>query len=466
MSSEQQDTPGEDHLYSCVPLSERRSSLTMGLLWITMVTCFPNVLAGFRWFHAGMSLKQIICGVLVSCLIVLAYAIPACYMGAKFGLSYTVLSRAIFGSWGARLISANVIWISLGWYALNAIFLADGIRGLFNFAVPQALFVAAMAILMAINNFFGFSGVANFAKWLAAPVLMLWVGFAFIKSAISCPASVWTEAPGISTLDCLTMVSSFVVGISCWGNEPDYWRFGKAKWTFAIGPLTVALLVGMVFFPITGWLMARLTGVHGIAEATRLMNDYVFGGLAIVSAAVLAINYIAVNDAGLYAAINAAENLKKFPRKLCAGALALLAAAVSVMLLGYGKNFEVVAALSSIILPGSTVIMMVEAFLIKRFWGKSEDLTVVVPYEKLPSIRWAAVSSLAIGSIVATMNSGLLPGMAHSTFGVPALPGWIICLVLYFFLRPLELKYSATAICTRSDHNEPHDGKLELASKP
>ena len=463
MKPESSETQVEDYLYSCVPPTERKSSLTMGLLWITMVTCFPNVLAGFRWYHAGMSLNQIIFGVLFSCFIVLLYAIPACYLGAKFGLTYTMLSRAIFGSWGSRLITLNVIWISMGWYALNAIFLADGVRGLFNFAVPAAPFVAVMAVLMAVNNFFGFSGVANFAKYLAAPVLLLWVGFAFVKSVLICPASVWTEPGSISHLDCITLVSSFVVGISCWGNEPDYWRFGKPKWTFSILPLSISLLIGMVIFPITGWLMARLTGVHGIAAATRLMNDYVFGGLAIVSAAVLTINYVAVNDAGLYATINAVENLKKFPRKLCVGALALAAAGASVMLLGYQKNFEVVAALSSIILPSSTVIMMTEAFLIKRFWGKSEDLSVPVAYENLPSIRWAAVSSLTVGCVIATINSGLLPGMAHSTFGVPALPGWIICLLLYFFLRPIELKYSSNPLCTVANSDESPDEKLELA---
>lgn len=445
------DDTTEDHLLSSVPLSERRGAFTMGLLWITMVTCFPNVLAGFRWFHAGMSLKQLVFSVAFSCLIVLLYGIPASYMGAKFGLSYTMLSRAVFGRWGARLITLNVIWISLGWYALNAIFLADGIRGLFDFGIPQAVFVAIMALLMAVNNFFGFNGVANFAKYLAAPVLLFWVGVAFVKSASTCPVTVWNEASNLKSIDCLTMVSSFVVGISCWGNEPDYWRFGKPKWTFAILPLSVALLIGMVIFPITGWMMAKLTGVHGIAGATRLMNDYVFGGLAIISAAVLTINYVAVNDAGLYATINAVENLKKIPRKVLVGALAIAAASASVMLLGYSKNFEVVAALSSIILPSATVIMMTEAFLIKRVWGSAENLNVLVPYEKLPAIRWAAVAALTTGSIIASLVSGLLPGLSNSWCGVPALPGWIICLSLYFVLRPIELRYCKDAICTNEE---------------
>jgi len=449
-----------DHLNGAVPLSQRRGSLTMGLLWLTMVTCFPNVLAGFQWFKEGMNIQQVIWGVIASCGIIMLYSIPACYLGAKCGLTYTMLSRSVFGSLGARLMSINVIWISIGWYALNAIFLADGIRGLFNLNVPQVWFAAVMAILMAFNNFFGFSGVANFARFLAAPVLLLWVGFAFFKSCGACPVSVWHEASTVTNSHALTTVSAFVIGIACWGNEPDYWRFGKVKWMFSVIPLLVSLFVGQIIFPITGWMMARISGVTDFASATRLMNDYVFGGMALVSAAALIINYVAVNDSGLYASINAVENLKEIPRKFCVGLLAVLAAAATVMLFGYKQNFEAVAALSSIVLPCATVIMVAEGFIIKALWGKAEDLSVVVEYKELPAIRWAAVAALTIGTVVATINSGFLPGTESLAWGVPSLHGWLISLVLYVLFRPLELKYSAKALVTESSPEKSNEREL------
>ncbi len=457
------DPAEDDHLLESVPLEKRRGSLTMTLLWITMVTCFPNVLAGFRWHGQGMSISQVLGGVLISCGIVLLYCIPACYLGSKFGLTYTVLSRAVFGKWGARWITVNVIWISLGWYALNAIFLADGIRGLFDFGIPQIVLVAAMAILMAVNNFFGFSGVANFAKFLAAPVLLIWVFLAFGKSVAACPASVWTESSNVSPNFCMNMISSFVVGICCWGNEPDYWRFGKPKIGFAVPPLLVSLLVGMVIFPLTGWMMARLTGVSGIAAATRLMNDYVFGGLSIVSALVLTINYVAVNDCGLYATINATENLVKMPRKLCVMIMAILAACAAVALLGYTRNFEIVAALSSIVLPGATVVMVTEAFLIKKIWGQSEDLSLVMPYENLPAFKYAATISLFIGCVVAIFNAGFIKGTEHFASLVPALPGWVISMVLYLILRPFELKHvSGKNLCRAEALSEESETSASL----
>lgn len=455
----------DDHLYDAVPLEQRRGSLTMGLLWLTMVTCFPNVLAGFQWYKEGMNIQQVINGVLISCGIIMAYSIPACYLGAKTGLTYTVLSRSVFGSLGARLISVNVIWISVGWYALNAIFLADGIRGLFSMNVPQIWFAALMAILMAFNNFFGFSGVANFARFLAAPVLLLWVGIAFFKACGSCPTSVWVEPASISSGHALTIVSSFVIGIACWGNEPDYWRFGKKHWAFSIAPVLISLIIGQVIFPITGWMLARMTGLTDFAAATRLMNTYVFGGWSVVAAAVLAINYVAVNDSGLYASINAAENLKHFPRKVWVATLAILAAAATIMLFGYKQNFEVVAALSCIVLPCATMIMVAEEFIIKHICGRSEDLSVVVDFDDAPGLRWAAVGALSIGSIVATINAGFIPGTEQLSWGVPSLHGWIISMLSYMILRPLELKYAAQAICTKKQEafSVPENQEEQLA---
>ncbi|HEY9715470.1 MAG TPA: hypothetical protein V6C72_18495, partial [Chroococcales cyanobacterium] len=80
-----QEMVHQDYLDEQVPLSHRRSPVTMGLLWITMVTGFPSVLVGFEWFKQGFVLSQILICLLVSNLILLAYALPACYLGAHSG---------------------------------------------------------------------------------------------------------------------------------------------------------------------------------------------------------------------------------------------------------------------------------------------------------------------------------------------------------------------------------------------
>lgn len=439
----------QDHTHDVVPLSERRNAFTMGLLWITMVTCFPGILAGFQWFKLGLTIQQVFQGVLISCFLVLLYALPACYLGAKTGLTYTLLSRAVFGRWGARFVTINILWISTCWYALNAIFLADGIRGLFDLQLPAVWFAAGIAILMAINNFFGFSGVANFAQYLAAPILIGWVGLALFRALPGFEGIMLQKSTeAVSSAHSLSIISSFVLGVACWGNEPDYWRYGKPKPLAPLAPLVVALLLGQVLFPVTGWIMAKISGVTDIAGATRFMNDYVFGGLSIISAIVLSVSYVAVNDSGLYAAINAAENLKKMPRKFCVSGLAVLAAVLTVMLFSYTRNFETVAALSSIFLPCATTIMVAEAFLIKKIAGQAESFSTVPEFEDLPSIKWAAAVAFAGGTLLGSLSAGLIPGTEDWRFGIPAFNAWSGALLLYLLARTIEIKRSKNPLVT------------------
>jgi purine-cytosine permease-like protein len=76
--------------------SQRQSPLTLGLLWITMATGFPTVSLGFAWHSNGFSLTQVAVGIVLGCLLLLAYAIPASYFGASSGQTYGQLSRRVF----------------------------------------------------------------------------------------------------------------------------------------------------------------------------------------------------------------------------------------------------------------------------------------------------------------------------------------------------------------------------------
>jgi len=433
-----------DHTTDIVPLSERRSPLTMGLLWITMVTGFPTVFVGFDAFKAGHTLPQLIQGVLLGCFILLLYGIPAAYMGSKSGQTYGLLSRVLFGSWGSRLVSANLVIVNMGWYGLTATFLAEGLKGLYPIDIPTVWLAAALTFPMAINNFFGFSGIANFAKYIAAPLLILWVGFTFCKATGSCPTTVLTQVSHTPLPQALTMVTALVVGYGVWGNEPDFWRYGKPRVILSAIPLIVSLAIGQFIFPITGWMMAYLSGITDVAGATNLMNQYAFGGIKIIAATVLVVTYFAVQDSGLYGAINGLENIKSMPRKWVVSALAIVGSFTAILLAGNTHAFELVAVSSSIISPSATVIVMVEYFWLSK---KSKlDFSIVHSFINLPSVRWTAIIALFSGYTVGFATSGLIPGLEKWHMGTAALQAWITALVVYTVIRYIELQRQAARI--------------------
>ena len=432
----------QDHVVDKVPLSERRGPLTMGLLWVTMVTGFPSVLVGFEWFKAGLTISQVLQCVLVSCLILLAYGVPATYLGSKSGLSYSILSRKVFGAWGSRLVSFNLVWLSVAWYGLNAMFLADGLKGLYHFDVPTMWLAAILALVMAVNNMFGFSGIANFARYFAAPVLILWVGYTFFKVAPTCSPSLFAAPAHHSMAFALSTVSAFVVGYSVWGNEPDYWRYSRPKKMLSAIPLMGSLLIGQIMFPLTGWMMAHMSGITEAAPATDLMNHYAFGGLSIIAAIVLVVSYFAVNDSGLYGAINGVENLKELPRRWVVTGLAGTGAIAAYWLATCANAFEIVATLSSVMLPAATIIMLCEYFLFQR-QAKEESKFAIATFDALPTIQHSAVWALAGGIAVGIVTSGLIPGLQSLHVGICSLQSWIACGIFYIVARPIELTMMA-----------------------
>ena len=278
---------GDDYAGCAVPLDARYRPFSMGLLWITMVSGFPSVLIGFQWHKAGISLVQVLVGGLLSCIILLAYLLCASHLGASTGLNYSLLTRKVFGKRGSQFISTIQSFLFLIWYSLIAVFAADAIRGLFPSAPPVVVLAALSSILMSVNNIFGFVGVANFARYLAAPVMILWIVFLFCKASIALPESV-LFAPGSSALPpALSLISSFVIGYCVWGNEPDFWRFGKPNVLLTSIPIVITILVGQIIFPISGWMLAHITGVAEAQAATLAVNNYSFAGMPLLAALVL-----------------------------------------------------------------------------------------------------------------------------------------------------------------------------------
>lgn len=437
----------DDHILDAVPLNERRGPVTMTLLWITMVTAFPTVLIGFQWYKQGITLGQVLSCSILSCVFLLVYSVPAAWLGVRSGLTYSVLTRQTFGRYGTWLVSLHAIWLMSAWYAIDAVLCADALKGLFHINWPVPLFAACLSMLMAVNNFFGFQGVANFARYFAAPLLVLWVGYTFCKVLPTVPLEVLTasavsgHAP-VSFMSAMTLVSSFIIGFAVWGNEPDYWRYSKPNKKFVIFSLIAALLVGEIIFPATGWMVARLSGISDYIAATNYMNVYSFGGVALVAALVLIANYCAANDSNMYGMINALENLKKLPHKVAVIIFAGASSAFAAWLAheGSSRSLESIASLNCVIIPVMTVIMIIEEFVIKPRFKLPDNSSVVVPMNELPNIRWPAFIASHLGLAVGICSAGVIPGLESLCLGICSVQSWLVAAMVYYAMRVVEIK--------------------------
>ena len=407
-----------------------------------MVTALPTVLIGFQWYKQGLSLMQVITCSLLSSFFLLLYSIPASWMGTKSGLTYGLLARQVFGLWGTRLASFHAIWLMLAWYALDAVLLADALKGLFNLNWSVPIFAAVLSLVMAINNFFGFQGVANFARYFAAPLLIGWVALTFFKAAPTCPVETLTASSHVSFMQALTICSSFVIGFGVWGNEADYWRYSKINKSYVAWSFAVSLAIGEVVFPVTGWMVARLSGVTDYMAATNYMNAYSFGGVAIFAALVIFANYCAANDSNMYGMINNLENIAPVTQKAGVLGLAIVSAALAFWLAtaGSAESLTSIASLNCVILPVMTTIMFSELFVVKKFWLKDNDISAVLPLDTLPPFKWPALIASGIGVCVGVGTAGVIPGLEKLYVGVCSVQAWLTGGFIYLLLRYIQVR--------------------------
>jgi purine-cytosine permease-like protein len=374
--------------------------------------------------------------------VLFAYAVPAAHLGAKSGLSYGALSRLVFGGWASRLASVNILWIFMAWYAMYAFLLADTLKSIFHINIPIMAMAAAFAIIMAFNNFFGFSGVANFARFIAAPLIIGAVFYTFGKVLPTCPASALHAVPTVPFGTALTSVAGFVIGFMVWGNEPDYWRHGKPEARLAAIPLAVTFVIGGILFPVAGWMVAHMSGITEFGAATNFINSYSFGGIALLAPIVLAASYCAGNDSNLYGMINAVENLKKLPHQLVCAALAIVCAAFAAYLstAGLVKSLESITSLNCIFLPTVTVIMFCEFFLIRRILGIENDFSRVPAFSELPAVKWVPFSALMVGYVVGVATSGVIPGTEFMHVGLCSAQAWLAAAAVYIPARLIQCR--------------------------
>lgn len=423
-----------DHSHDVVPLNERRGPVTMALLWITMVTIFPCVLVGFEWYKQGFTLTQVLGCTTFSCVILLLYTVPTAQLAARSGKSYALLNKEVFGNVGATLLNLNLLWIFVAFYGLSAMLMAESTISIFHWPVALPLAAGVMAVLMAFNNFFGFRGIANFARYLAAPALILWVGYTFLKAVPSCPASLLAAHPQQSILAAMTTISTFVIGVAVWGNEADYWRYGKPRKRYAAGALTCALAVGQIIFPATGWMVAHMSGITEYGAATEFMNKFSFAGLPLLGAAVLFASYFAANDSNMFGMASALENLTSLSHRMAVIILATcgMIAGMALSYCGSAKAVEAIASVNCVLLPPPTVIVLTEWFISSRLLQGGDRLAV----DNLS--RWPAFTALALSVSVGLVTSGL-PGLEFLHVGIPALQCWLLAAFSYSGLRLFQI---------------------------
>jgi purine-cytosine permease-like protein len=430
-----QESGGADHATGIVPLEARRGPVFMGLLWITMVTGLTTLSLGLQFHDRGLGLVDTLKGCVAGAAMLLVYTVIAAFLGAATGQTYALLTRSIFGKLGSYLVSAILVVISLGWFGFQAAFLARLLDPLLGFGGHLLVPTAVCALLMGITNYFGFSGVANYARYVAAPVLILLVLASAVQITQGGLAPLLAHVPPVATdPTSVVQIAGLVMGFGIWGNEPDFWRFGRPDWREPILPLAIAMATGLVLFPLVGWGIAALAGAHSDHDAALYLTRTVMQGAVPLAVLIFGAIQISNNDPNLYEAVNALENVTQWPRRAVVVVLWAIGIAAALGLGALEGALFLVSGITSVLVPTATVIMAADCFLVPRLYGVTRQMDRVPTWSETAEANVPGILALVAGALVGVYTNGSIPGFGPGIVGIPPLQAWGVALVVYLLM--------------------------------
>lgn len=334
----------------------------------------------------------------------------------------------------------------MGWYGFQAVFLALLFNGLFGLTHLQ-LFCAIFAIVMIANNLLGFRSVSAYARIVAAPILLAWGTYAIIRALTSASGPGLFAVPHVHGTQGILLTVELLIGVAMFGNEPDIFRYAKSDQGHNSLPLGFGYGLGMLVFPVAGYLMAELSNASTLGATMHFFIKFSLFGFSALGVIVFSINLFALNDANLYEAVNAVQNLLRGRRRAeTVVALGVVGAIVAVFMersASLQSNFFIVANICAIFLPCATIVMAVDVYLLKRVsgcersTGPDDAPRAVVSWSDASPGNIAGITAILAGLIVGGITGGLIPGTAgfnKTNVGIAALEAWATAAGSYVLL--------------------------------
>jgi purine-cytosine permease-like protein len=234
----------------------------------------------------------------------------------------------------------------------------------------------------------------------------------------------------------IVQVAGLVMGFGIWGNEPDFWRFGRPDWRQPIFPLAIAMAIGLVLFPVVGWGIAAIAGAHSDHDAALYLTRTVLQGWAPLAVLIFGAIQVSNNDPNLYEAVNALENVTQWPRRSVVLVLWAIGIGAALGLGALEGALFLVSGITSVLVPTATVVMAAEIFLVPRLFGHARPVHRVPTWAETGLVNAPGILALVLGALVGVFTNGTIPGFGPGIVGIPPLQAWGVALVTYLVAVP------------------------------
>ncbi|HEX3460407.1 MAG TPA: hypothetical protein VHT49_05850, partial [Acidimicrobiales bacterium] len=251
--------------------------------------------------------------------------------------------------------------------------------------------------------------------------------------------------PHVAATQGILFTAELLIGVAMFGNEPDIFRYARRDKGHNIMSLTLGYGLGMLIFPVAGYLMAELSSASTLGSTMHFFTTFSLFGLTALAAVVFTINLFALNDANLYEAVNATQNFLRGRRRVeTVIALGVVGAIVAVLMErsnSLQSNFFIVANMCAVFLPCATIVLALDVFLLERLSGchrlkgtGADAPLAVTSWEAASPGNVIGIVAILAGLAVGALTGGLIPGTSgfgKTNIGLPALEAWLTASAVY-----------------------------------
>lgn len=316
------DESGNDYARSRVPQEKRRSLIGLSMVLIGFCISMAGLYTGAS-LMGSLNIKEAITAVIVGNIILTIYAGLVGAMGAREGVSTSMLIRHSFGSAGSKIISVIFAVTLVGWYGYQCGFFGQTIHAMFpNLGFISEPVVAGIwgGLLMMTTAFIGFKGLSLLSN-IAAPAIFIISGIGL--AVASAKIGGWDGMMAILPTGDITFGSAvtMIVGAFAVGGviQPDVTRYAKNTKDTVIAT-AIGYIIAHSFVIIAGYIMCLVSGNPDVAQAMLI----IIGAPALI---VLILAQWTTNDNNLYSSSLAFSNIIPVPKKkivIVAGVIATI----------------------------------------------------------------------------------------------------------------------------------------------
>ncbi|MCL6445530.1 MAG: cytosine permease [Alicyclobacillus sp.] len=413
----------EDYAISAVPVSERRSTLSVFVTSCAWIISLSTIFTGGA-LTSGLTFGDSIAAGFIGMLILAVYGFFQGWMGARYGVSTTMLARQSFGRRGAGLFGIVLaITLGIGWFAWQISFFGLTLAQMFPhqwFARPTVAMIWG-GILMILTALIGYRGLAAIS-YIAVPlvfILSIWGLVAAVAHAGSW-ANLFHSHPTGAPITMFAGVT-MVVGNAALGAVvfPDVTRYGKTPLKGGFGA-SIGYFLGGLFCVISGAAMSIAAHVPGVGTTPNIPAAMAELGLGFFAFLILVFAQWTTNDNNLYTGALGLRNVVRISKPVLASVMGIIAIIIAVS--GLQNEFVPFLNFLGTYVPPIAGVMIADHWLVgPRIRGREYRFGTGTTYA-----QWNILA------IVITILAGYVGSNLH--FGISAINSTIIALLGYYLV--------------------------------